>query len=89
LRVLLTCLVLATAMPAATAPSREDVGAPIAFVSEALDGIRQVRLHETKARAQVVPTGYTRRETARPQAFPNDLRVQARRAFLLNCSCLC
>jgi hypothetical protein len=95
IRVLLTCLVLSTALPAATARIREDISASVASVTGAVARIRLVRLcvaqslRVAKAPPLTAAARYAKREPARPRILANEIRVQARRAFLLNCSWLC
>jgi hypothetical protein len=88
LRVLLTCIALAVALPAATGARCADLRANMAVVQRSLEALRPVRSPVVPARPQGHPVGAVEREQARQQILPSALFV-TRRTYLLNCSLRC
>ena len=89
LRVLLTCVALVVAMPASAPAVRGDLSAAIIRVSSPLEVRREVSRASAEPRYHRLPTASSAAEPAPSKAFPHQLRLAARRAFLINCSWLC
>jgi len=89
IRVLLTCIALALAMPAATSGVHGELSASIVAQEHSAEAPRELGSRAANARLHSYPTREIGREPARAQICPSEVGVRTRCAFLLNCSWLC
>jgi len=88
LRVLLTCIALALALPLANGASQADLSAYVTAVPRSSEAPCLVRAHIVPTRPNSYPSAVVERKPARAKVLPSAL-FGARRTFLINCSLLC